>query len=447
MSDSTPQANGNSNSNSTNTGVTTNAETTKSSTTQGNASKKTAAKLNPDAKDYVPRTTTSGSVGPSAGTSSTSNPRANGSNNNPRNRRRRNPDTNKSRDADNQVNRSSETGNNSNNNNNNNNRNRRNRGRTPKQVIGGGARIDDDDDEDDIEINMDRPVEPSESQAAVAVPGAVLESTSTAQGSKNAATKDRRRGGRRKGKEVSDPSIPKLQQDRGGKGRSRAIGTDGQPESSTSSSSRAPRASNSNNSGNNDRGDSNNNNRRQRNRKAGDLGGRIFSTASQGSTNQAGESSGPQRNAQKKTPRNQPKKFVHTVEEDRDLMAALTAGLSDSTYDCMVCWDVIRPAHKIWNCQVCWAAFHLDCLSTWAKKSSEDILHLILVESFVDVQGNALTHAIYSLPAVIMNVPRPVTQWMTSQGSVPLDLKSSRLVHVDPRQLRHCSWAKLVLLA
>ncbi|KAI1314916.1 Transcriptional repressor NF-X1 [Mortierella claussenii] len=63
-------------------------------------------------------------------------------------------------------------------------------------------------------------------------------------------------------------------------------------------------------------------------------------------------------------------KHAHKVEEDRNLMEALTVGLTQSTYDCMVCWDVIRPAHKIWNCQVCYAAFHLDCLSTWAKKSS-----------------------------------------------------------------------------
>ncbi|KAK3846869.1 MAG: hypothetical protein J3R72DRAFT_343133, partial [Linnemannia gamsii] len=84
------------------------------------------------------------------------------------------------------------------------------------------------------------------------------------------------------------------------------------------------------------------------------------------------ESSSSQRNAPKNAQRIQPKKFVHTVEEDRDLLAALTTGLSNSTYDCMVCWDVIRPAHKIWNCQVCFAAFHLDCLSTWATKSSED---------------------------------------------------------------------------
>ncbi|KAF9332839.1 FKBP12-associated protein [Linnemannia elongata] len=67
-----------------------------------------------------------------------------------------------------------------------------------------------------------------------------------------------------------------------------------------------------------------------------------------------------------------PTPFVHKVEEDRGLLEALTVGLTNSTYDCMVCWDVIRPAHRIWNCQVCWAAFHLDCLSTWAKKSSEE---------------------------------------------------------------------------
>ncbi|KAF8938880.1 FKBP12-associated protein [Dissophora ornata] len=66
-----------------------------------------------------------------------------------------------------------------------------------------------------------------------------------------------------------------------------------------------------------------------------------------------------------------PAKFVHKVEEDRDLKDALTIGLTNSTYDCMICWDVVRPAQRIWNCQVCWAAFHLNCLSTWATKSSE----------------------------------------------------------------------------
>jgi transcriptional repressor NF-X1 len=113
------------------------------------------------------------------------------------------------------------------------------------------------------------------------------------------------------------------------------------------------------------------------------LGGRTFPTAPAGNDKSVTESSSSQRNAPRNAQRPQPKKFVHTVEEDRDLLAALTTGLSNSTYDCMVCWDVIRPAHKIWNCQVCWAAFHLDCLCTWATKSSEGMV-ISLMHSFMD---------------------------------------------------------------
>ncbi|KAF9205577.1 FKBP12-associated protein [Haplosporangium sp. Z 27] len=365
-------------SSSTNTGVPSNAGTTTRSTeTQGNMSKKPVPKLNPDAKDYVPRATTT-----TSGSTNNSTSQASGSNNNPRNRRRRNNDGNKSGNSNGQVNKSSEaassSSNNNNNNNNNgqvnngnNNRNRRNRGRAPKQANGGGAggaRIDDDDD--DIEINIDRPVEQSESQP-VAAALASEAGSSSASGSRSAASKDQRRNGRRKDKEVDDSSTPKPRQNRADKGRSRTNGViQGQPESSSSSSHTTTVVITAT-VNNNSRGD-NNNNRRQRNRKTGDLGGRTFPAAQQSSSNQTGESSGSQKNAQRRLPRVQPKKFVHTVEEDRDLLAALTAGLTNSTYDCMVCWDVIRPAHKVWNCQVCWAAFHLDCLSTWAKKSSED---------------------------------------------------------------------------
>ncbi|KAF8979031.1 FKBP12-associated protein [Entomortierella lignicola] len=104
-----------------------------------------------------------------------------------------------------------------------------------------------------------------------------------------------------------------------------------------------------------------------------ELAGRTFpsTSASTSSTVEAHQHNSAPRHIRKGLPRS-PAKFVPKVEEDRDLMEALTVGLTHSTYDCMVCWDIIRPAHKIWNCQVCWAAFHLDCLSTWAKKSSED---------------------------------------------------------------------------
>lgn len=84
------------------------------------------------------------------------------------------------------------------------------------------------------------------------------------------------------------------------------------------------------------------------------------------------DSDEPVEATQQKKPSHQhraPAKFVPKIEADRDLLTSLTVGLTSSKYECMVCFDVIRPAHKIWNCQVCWAAFHLDCLSTWAKKS------------------------------------------------------------------------------
>ncbi|KAF9283588.1 FKBP12-associated protein [Linnemannia elongata] len=197
---------------------------------------------------------------------------------------------------------------------------------------------------------MDRPVEPTGSQAA---------GSDSALGAGSNAQPKGRRDGRRKDKESTGTGTgtfsPKPQHKRGDGGHARGP-RDGQPESSS-----ATRGS----------GQTGSNNRRQRNRK-GDLGGRTFPAASTGNDRSTTESSSSQRNAQRNTQRSQPKKFVHTVEEDRDLLAALTTGLSNSTYDCMVCWDVIRPAHKIWNCQVCWAAFHLDCLSTWATKSSED---------------------------------------------------------------------------
>lgn len=331
-----------------------NPNTTNDSRGQASGAKKPtpAAKLNPDAKDYVPRTAVTDSTATTQTGAS--------SGNNPRHRRRRNPDGNRANTSnpESESRHPSEGGRNGGNNNNNNNggnggntnsRNRRNGGRNPRKAPESGARIDDYHEDDDIEINMDRPVEPTGSQAA---------GSDSALGAGSNAQPKGRRDGRRKDKESTGTgtgtSSPKPQHKRGEGGHVRGP-RDGQPESSS-----ATRGS----------GQTGSNNRRQRNRK-GDLGGRTFPAASTGNDRSTTESSSSQRNAQRNTQRSQPKKFVHTVEEDRDLLAALTTGLSNSTYDCMVCWDVIRPAHKIWNCQVCWAAFHLDCLSTWATKSSE----------------------------------------------------------------------------
>ncbi|KAF9905744.1 FKBP12-associated protein [Linnemannia zychae] len=317
----------------------------------GSAKKSPAAKLNPDAKDYVPRTAAT------EGTSATTQPGASSGNSNPRHRRRRNQDGNRSNtgNADNeskqQPSECSRSGGNGGNGGNTNNRNRRNGGRNPRKAPEGGARIDDYHQDDDIEINMDRPVEPTGSQAA---------GSDSALGAKSNAPAKGRRDGRHKNKETAGTgtgtSSSKPQHNRGDSGNTRGPRVDGQPEGSSASRGSGQTGTNS---------------RRQRNRK-GDVGGRTFPTAAAGNDKSTTESSSSQRNAPRNAQRMQPKKFVHTVEEDRDLLTALTTGLTNSTYDCMVCWDVIRPAHKIWNCQVCWAAFHLDCLSTWATKSSEE---------------------------------------------------------------------------
>ncbi|KAF9914907.1 FKBP12-associated protein [Lobosporangium transversale] len=390
-------------------------------------------KLNPAAKDYVPQAALVSQEGssaePSGSNSNSTNPRnrsrrqgnsVHKSNNNANGRtivKDNKPSdhaigsasvdtTTSNTNADVDAN----TNTNTNTTNSTNNKSKSRRRRTPKQTPenrfsgGGGARID--DDEDDIEINMERPVEPSEEGESVRK----NQSGASGSGSGLDRRRERRRKGKGKDKEAnitasslsSSPSpsstsvLKSHQQSRGeNRGGSRRTKEDGANNTQAETSSSNPRRSNNNSRYNNNSNNSssqqgdgegsssnNNNNRRQRNRKTADQGGRAFPSAAVASFNgadhqqQTGESSRPQRNG----PRNgqQQQRFVHSrksvrkAEEDKDLMAALTTGLTNSTYDCMVCWDVIRPAHKIWNCQVCWAAFHLDCLSKWAKKSSED---------------------------------------------------------------------------
>ncbi|KAF9425135.1 hypothetical protein BGZ94_007804 [Podila epigama] len=352
-----------------------------SSSSSGSAAA-ASARLNPDAKDYVPRTIAT----PSADGA------PNGSQSN--NRRRRNPGTgNKSEAGSGRRNghtrNTSNTGGNTNSGNenkgsNSNNRNRRNNGRSSKSATSapssGKGRIDDDDD-DDIEIIMDYPTDPATarlSSTRPSAPASVSVPTPTAGSGPTTANKDRRNDSRRKGQEVASDSQPNKRQ--GDRTRSRAI-KDGQGEGSSNNSNSNSNSNNNDNSkGNSSSGNSNNNtnnnNRRQRNRK-GDLGGRTFPTSvSSSEQTSEGNNSRPTRVS---TPKSRPPaKFVHKVEEDRDLLEALTVGLTNSTYDCMVCWDVIRPGHKTWCCQVCYAAFHLDCISTWAKKSSEGLVTRVL---------------------------------------------------------------------
>ncbi|KAI8879259.1 hypothetical protein K501DRAFT_257137 [Backusella circina FSU 941] len=55
-----------------------------------------------------------------------------------------------------------------------------------------------------------------------------------------------------------------------------------------------------------------------------------------------------------------------------DLSSILAHELRTSSYECMICMDVVRPAHHVWTCDCCWAVFHLNCVHQWANKSLKD---------------------------------------------------------------------------
>jgi transcriptional repressor NF-X1 len=54
---------------------------------------------------------------------------------------------------------------------------------------------------------------------------------------------------------------------------------------------------------------------------------------------------------------------------EHDMATLLAHELKTSTYECMICMDVVRPAHHVWTCDCCWAVFHLNCVQTWATRS------------------------------------------------------------------------------
>ncbi|CAG8743526.1 1734_t:CDS:2, partial [Racocetra fulgida] len=61
-----------------------------------------------------------------------------------------------------------------------------------------------------------------------------------------------------------------------------------------------------------------------------------------------------------------------SLDEIKDVSTSITYGLTTSTYECMICCEVIRPSNKTWSCGVCWAVFHLQCTQKWAQKSFDN---------------------------------------------------------------------------
>ncbi|CEJ01242.1 hypothetical protein RMCBS344292_15276 [Rhizopus microsporus] len=118
---------------------------------------------------------------------------------------------------------------------------------------------------------------------------------------------------------------------------------------------------------------SNNKGRRDNRSKDGELKPALFKNRAQSkltiddeSTDKASNSSQPNRRKNRQRQR--------TVTEplptgDHDIATKLIYELKNSTYECMICMDTVRPANQIWSCDCCWAVFHLGCIKMWANKS------------------------------------------------------------------------------
>lgn len=85
----------------------------------------------------------------------------------------------------------------------------------------------------------------------------------------------------------------------------------------------------------------------------------IASTASKS------QNTNKKRNNNNKSRKNTPK----LPPGNHDMATLLSHELKTSSYECMICMDVVRPAHHVWSCDCCWAVFHLNCVQTWAGRS------------------------------------------------------------------------------
>lgn len=103
---------------------------------------------------------------------------------------------------------------------------------------------------------------------------------------------------------------------------------------------------------------------------------RINKNRAQGrlTENQIGnqDDSGPKPSSPKKKSNNnnnRSKQVSKLPPGNHDMATVLAHELKNSTYECMICMDIVRPAHHVWTCDCCWAVFHLNCVQTWATKS------------------------------------------------------------------------------
>ncbi|KAJ1825556.1 FKBP12-associated protein, partial [Coemansia sp. RSA 2703] len=58
------------------------------------------------------------------------------------------------------------------------------------------------------------------------------------------------------------------------------------------------------------------------------------------------------------------------VEAAATLSTSLARQLTQGAYECMICCDSVRARQAVWQCDRCWAIFHLGCVQRWASAST-----------------------------------------------------------------------------
>ncbi|XP_074658843.1 transcriptional repressor NF-X1-like [Tubulanus polymorphus] len=56
-----------------------------------------------------------------------------------------------------------------------------------------------------------------------------------------------------------------------------------------------------------------------------------------------------------------------TNEELETQRGSLIDQLIQNTYECMICYDVVKHEAAVWNCRSCYHIFHLRCIKTWSR--------------------------------------------------------------------------------
>ncbi|KNC98401.1 uncharacterized protein SPPG_09346 [Spizellomyces punctatus DAOM BR117] len=97
-----------------------------------------------------------------------------------------------------------------------------------------------------------------------------------------------------------------------------------------------------------------------------------------GAGSRSGEKERKRRPRHKKAPRDASGPVSVSVQgntdQEGDLTASLIDGLTKGDYECMICYDIVRARDAVWSCHICFAVFHLKCVSKWGRKSAQDAL-------------------------------------------------------------------------